>query len=185
MKVPPVLAEPPGAPTRVVLALGANLGDRREALQAAVEALAGYEGVRVVAVSPVVETAPVGGPPQPDYLNAVVLVDTLLSPLDLLAACQQVEHDLGRLRSERWGPRTLDIDVITYGDVVAESTPLQVPHPRAAGRAFVLAPWLEVDPEAVLPGPDGEPVAVKRLLRKAADRKGVRDAGLEPLEVPR
>jgi dihydroneopterin aldolase/2-amino-4-hydroxy-6-hydroxymethyldihydropteridine diphosphokinase len=185
VKVPSVLAEPPRVPVRVVLALGANLGDRRAALQAALDALGGYEGVRVIAVSSIVETAPVGGPEQPDYLNAVVLVDTVLAPLDLLAACQQIESDLGRRRTERWGPRTLDIDVIAYRDVVASSSQLEVPHPRAAQRAFVLAPWLEVDPAATLPGADGEQVSVKRLLRKAADRKGVRPAGLDPLEVPR
>jgi 2-amino-4-hydroxy-6-hydroxymethyldihydropteridine diphosphokinase len=185
VKVPSVLTEPPRSPARVVLALGANLGDRRAALQAAVDALGGYEGVRVVAASSVIETAPVGGPEQPDYLNAVVLVDTVLAPLELLAACQQIENDLGRRRVEPWGPRTLDIDLIAYRDVVASSSQLQVPHPRAAERAFVLAPWLELDPEATLPAPDGEPRAVKRLLRRAADRKGVRPAAVEPLEIPR
>ncbi len=185
MKAPSVLADPPAGRTRAVLALGANLGDRRRSLQAAVDALHGYEGIRVIAVSSLIETAPVGGPEQPDYLNAVVLVDTLLAPLDLLAACQQIEIDLGRLRAERWGPRALDIDLIAYRDVVATSTQLELPHPRAAQRAFVLAPWLEVDPDATLPGADGEPVAVKRLLRKAADRKGVRPAEVEPLAVPR
>jgi 2-amino-4-hydroxy-6-hydroxymethyldihydropteridine diphosphokinase len=185
VKVPLVLADPPAGPVRAVLALGSNLGDRREALQAALDALGGYEGIRVVAVSSVVESVPVGGPEQPDYLNAVALVDTLLAPLDLLAACQQVENDLGRRRTERWGPRTLDIDVIAYRDVVAASDQLEVPHPRAARRAFVLAPWLEVDPDATLPGEDGEALTVKRLLRTAEDRKGVRPAGLEPLVVPR
>jgi 2-amino-4-hydroxy-6-hydroxymethyldihydropteridine diphosphokinase len=183
--VPSVLTEPPRAPARVVLAVGANLGDRRAALQAALDALGGYEGVRLVAVSSVIETAPVGGPEQPDYLNAVLLVDTVLAPLELLAACQQIENDLGRRRVERWGPRTLDIDLISYRDLVASSSQLEVPHPRAAERAFVLAPWLELDPEAVLPSADGEPRPVKRLLRKAADRKDVRPAGVAPLEIPR
>jgi len=185
VKVPPELADPPGGPARAVLALGSNLGDRRAVLQSALDALGGYEGIRVIAVSSLVETAAVGGPPQPDYLNAVALVDTLLAPLDLLAACQQIEHDHARLRTERWGPRTLDLDVIAYNDVEAVSAQLAVPHPRAAGRAFVLAPWSEVDPEATLPGPDGEPVAVRKLLRRAADRKGVRPSGLDPLVVPR
>jgi dihydroneopterin aldolase / 2-amino-4-hydroxy-6-hydroxymethyldihydropteridine diphosphokinase len=185
VKVPSVLTEPPRLPVRVVLALGANLGDRRAALQTAVDALAGYEGVRVVAASSIVETAPVGGPEQPDYLNAVVLADTVLAPLDLLAVCQQIENDLGRRRVERWGPRTLDIDLIAYQDVVASSSQLEVPHPRAAERAFVLAPWLELDPGATLPGVDGAPRPVKRLLRKAADRKGVRPAVVDQLVVPR
>ena len=185
MTVPPELAEPPRSPARAVVALGANLGDRRATLQAALDALGGYEGIRVIAVSSLMETDPVGGPPQPDYLNAVALLDTLLAPLDLLAACQQIEQDRGRRRAERWGPRTLDLDVIAYRQVVAVSSQLELPHPRAAERAFVLAPWLELDPEATLPGPDGERVAVRRLLRKAADRKGVRPSGLEPLVVPR
>ncbi|HEY6795960.1 MAG TPA: 2-amino-4-hydroxy-6-hydroxymethyldihydropteridine diphosphokinase [Kineosporiaceae bacterium] len=185
MRVPSVLTEPPHVPARVVLALGANLGDRRAALQAAVDALAGYEGVRVVAVSSIIETAPVGGPEQPDYLNAVVLADTVLAPLDLLAVCQQIENDLGRRRGERWGPRTLDVDLIAYQDLVASSSQLVVPHPRAAVRAFVLAPWLELDPRATLPAADGEPLPVKRLLRKAADRKDVRPAAVAPLVVPR
>ena len=185
MKVPSVLTDPPRGRARAVLALGANLGDRRAALQAALDALGGYEGIRVVAVSSLIETAPVGGLEQPDFLNAVALLDTLLAPLDLLAACQQIENDLGRRRGERWGPRTIDLDLIAYGRLVAASAQLEVPHPRAAGRAFVLAPWLELDPDATLPGADGEPVAVKRLLRKAADRKGVRPADLEPLAVPR
>ena len=185
MKVPSVLTEPPRVPVRVVLALGANLGDRRAALQAAVDALGGYEGVRVIAISSIVETAPVGGPEQPDYLNAVVLADTLLAPLDLLAACQQIESDLGRRRAERWGPRTLDIDLIAYRDMMVSSSQLEVPHPRAAERAFVLAPWLELDPRATLPGADGELQPVKRLLRKAADRRGLRPAGVEPRVIPR
>lgn len=184
MKVPSVLIEPPREPARAVLALGSNLGDRRSTLQAAVDALGGYEGIRVIAVSSLIETAPIGGPEQPDYLNAVALVDTLLAPLDLLAACQQIESDLGRVRTERWGARTLDIDLIAYRDLVGASSQLEVPHPRAAERAFVLAPWLELDAEATLPAECGEPVTVKHLLRQAGDREGVRPAGLEPLVVP-
>jgi 2-amino-4-hydroxy-6-hydroxymethyldihydropteridine diphosphokinase len=185
VKLPSVLTQSPPGPVRAVLALGSNLGDRRGMLQAAVDGLGGYEGIRVIAVSSLFETAPVGGPDQPDYLNAVVLVDTVLAPLELLAACQQVESDLGRRRGERWGPRTVDLDLIAYRDVVAVTSTLEVPHPRAAERAFVLVPWLELDADATLPGADGEPVPVRRLLRKAGDRKGVRPAGLEPLAVPR
>jgi len=177
-----VLVRPPGRPVRAVLALGANLGDRRATLQAAVDDLAGFEGIRVTAASPVVATAPVGGPEQPDYLNAVLLVDTLLAPLDLLAACQQVEQEHGRVRVVRWGPRTLDIDVISYAGVIGAVPGLELPHPRAAERAFVLAPWLSVDPDAVLPGPHGGR-PVRELLAVAPDRDGVRDAGVEPLVV--
>ena len=164
----------PAHPVRAVVALGANLGDRFATLQSALDDLAGFEGIRLQAVSPVVETAPVGGPAQPDYLNAVLLVDTTLSPLGLLAACQQVESEHGRTRPVRWGPRTLDLDLIRYDDLVAASPDLQVPHPRAAERAFVLDPWLAVDPEATLPGPDGEHRSVAELLPSAPDREGLR-----------
>lgn len=170
--------------TRAVLALGANLGDRRATLQAAVEALASVAGVRVAAVSPVVETAPVGGPEQPDYLNAVVLVDTGLAPHELLAACHRIEHDHGRERLVRWGARTLDIDLVMVEGVTCADDTLQLPHPRAAERAFVLAPWAAVDPEAVLPGADGLPVRVRDLLARAADVDDVRPADVAPLEVP-
>lgn len=136
--------------SRAVLALGANLGDRLAALRGAVAALAAE--VTVDAVSPVYETAPVGGPDQPDYLNAVVLVTTALPPFDLLALAHRVEASAGRTREERWGPRTLDIDLIAYDAVVSDDPLLTLPHPRAHERAFVLRPWLDVDPDAVLPG---------------------------------
>jgi dihydroneopterin aldolase/2-amino-4-hydroxy-6-hydroxymethyldihydropteridine diphosphokinase len=178
------LGDPPAEPVQAVLSLGANLGDRLATLQSALDDLAGYEGIRVTAASPVVETAPVGGPEQPDYLNAVVLVYTALAPLELLAACQQVEHDHGRERHVRWGSRTLDIDVITYDDVVAASTELELPHPRAAERAFVLAPWLAVQPTAVL-RVGGDPVPVGDLLARAPDRDGVRATSRPDLRVPR
>jgi 2-amino-4-hydroxy-6-hydroxymethyldihydropteridine diphosphokinase len=136
--------------TRVVLSLGSNLGDRHATLDAAVGALAAR--LSVVAVSPYYETAPVGGPDQPGYLNAVVLADTDLPPRELLAFCQSVEAAAGRVRLERWGPRTLDVDVVTYGSVVSADPDLTLPHPRAHERAFVLRPWLDVDPAAELPG---------------------------------
>ena len=135
--------------TRAVLSLGANLGDRLAALQAAVDALA--ERVVVVAVSPVYETAPVGGVIQDDFLNAVALVDTDLPPRELLAYAHEVELAAGRVRGERWGPRTLDIDLVAYGSVVSADPDVTLPHPRAHERAFVLVPWLDVDPSAALP----------------------------------
>jgi len=179
------LDEDPPGPVPAVLALGSNLGDREAALAGAVTELAGYEGVRVRAVSPVVETAPVGGPEQPDYLNAVVLVTTALSPLALLAVCQQVETEYGRRRGVRWGPRTLDVDLITYADLVARCADLEIPHPRAASRAFVLVPWARTDPEAVLPdaaGP-GRPARVTDLLT-GLDTAGVRWREDVELRVP-
>lgn len=134
-----------------VLALGANLGDRLAHLQSAVDALAAA-GVAITAASPVVETDPVGGPEQPAYLNAVLLVETDLEPAELLALAHRVEADADRVRTVRWGPRTLDVDLIRVGDLVRSDPPPVLPHPRAAERAFVLQPWLAVDPDAALPG---------------------------------
>lgn len=137
---------------RAVLALGSNLGDRLRTLQDAVDALAATPGLEVVSVSPVYETAPVGGPGQPDYLNAVVLAETALPAGGLLDRAHEIEAAADRTREVRWGPRTLDIDVIAYGDQVIRDPALTLPHPRAHERAFVLAPWLDVDPGAELPG---------------------------------
>ncbi|MFE0650278.1 2-amino-4-hydroxy-6-hydroxymethyldihydropteridine diphosphokinase [Streptomyces sp. NPDC059534] len=141
-------------PRWAVLALGANLGNRLETLQGAVDALADTPGLRVKAVSPVYETEPWGVEPgsQPSYLNAVALVRTTLPPSSLLERAQAVEEAFHRVREERWGARTLDVDIITYADVVSEDPVLTLPHPRAHQRAFVLAPWQDIDPEAQLPG---------------------------------
>lgn len=136
---------------RGVISIGANLGDRRAALQGAVDALASTEGLRVLAVSDPVETEPVGGPDQPKYLNAIVLVETVLDPHAVLARTQEIEAAWGRTRDVRWGPRTLDVDLIDFG-VVHDDDVLTLPHPRARERAFVLVPWLQVDPKAVLTG---------------------------------
>jgi 2-amino-4-hydroxy-6-hydroxymethyldihydropteridine diphosphokinase len=143
---------PPAAEARVVLALGSNLGDRLANLQAGVDALCAGPGLDDVAVSPVYETDPVGGPAQPDYLNAVLVARTPLPPRAVLSLGQAAEAAVGRVRSQRWGPRTLDVDVIVYGDQASADPELTLPHPRAHERAFVLAPWHDVDPGAVLPG---------------------------------
>jgi 2-amino-4-hydroxy-6-hydroxymethyldihydropteridine diphosphokinase len=145
-----VTAVDPG-PT-VVLALGSNLGDRLASLQGGVDALCARPGLSGVQVSPVYETAPVGGPAQPEYLNAVLVAATTLSARAVLDRCQEAENALGRVRTERWGPRTLDVDVIVYGTEVSDDPELTLPHPRAHERAFVLAPWHDVDPGAVIPG---------------------------------
>jgi 2-amino-4-hydroxy-6-hydroxymethyldihydropteridine diphosphokinase len=144
---------------RVVLALGSNLGDRLETLQGAVDTLFDAPGVDFVAVSPVYETAPVlgdgeaaGGPEQPDYLNAVIVVDTSLPAQLILDRAHGVEEVFGRVRKQTWGPRTLDVDVIVYGDETSDDPGLTLPHPRAHERAFVLAPWHDVDPDAEIPG---------------------------------
>ena len=146
--------------TTAYLGLGSNLGDRLGNLQAAVDGLDEAAGVRVMASSRVWETAPVG-PPQPDYLNAVLRVETELPPADLLAACRRVEHDLGRVRRERWGARTIDVDVLLYDARTVDEPDLVVPHPRLTERAFVVLPLLELDPDPVLP--DGRRVRDIRL----------------------
>jgi 2-amino-4-hydroxy-6-hydroxymethyldihydropteridine diphosphokinase len=153
----------------VVLALGSNLGDRRALLQGAVDAIAGLEGARVERVSPLYESVPVGGPPQPDYLNAVVLARTTLPTLDLLDRLHEIEAGFDRVRLVRWGARTLDIDIITVEGERGDAPELTLPHPRAHERAFVLAPWHDVDPDAVLPGYG--PVAD---LLKSVDAAGIR-----------
>jgi dihydroneopterin aldolase/2-amino-4-hydroxy-6-hydroxymethyldihydropteridine diphosphokinase len=156
-------------PVPAVLALGSNLGARQQELQQAVDQLAATPGLRVTAVSPVYETDPVGGPEQPDFLNAVVLAVTGLPPADLLRRAQAIEAAARRTREVRWGPRTLDVDIITYGDQVSADPTLTLPHPRARERAFVLAPWRDADPDAELPGYG--PVAA---LLAAVGSQGVR-----------
>jgi len=169
-----------GSGHRTVLSLGSNLGDRLAMLQGAVDALADTPGLRVVAVSPVYETDPVGGPEQEDYLNAVVLVEGRHRPRTLLERALAIENAFDRVRDVRWGPRTLDVDVVAVGDLEVAEPDLQVPHPRAAERAFVLVPWLDVDPAAVLPG--AGPVAD---LVDAVGRAGVRPRPDLDLVVPR
>jgi 2-amino-4-hydroxy-6-hydroxymethyldihydropteridine diphosphokinase len=156
---------------QVVLALGSNLGDRGDILRGAVEAIAGLPGVAVRAVSPVYETAHVGGPVQPDYLNAAVLAQTTLAPPDLLDAVHEVEAAFSRVREVRWGPRTLDIDIIAYEGVLSDDPDLTLPHPRAHERAFVLAPWHDADPGAVLPGHGPVSDLLKQIPEDQAFRK--------------
>ncbi|MGV9285198.1 2-amino-4-hydroxy-6-hydroxymethyldihydropteridine diphosphokinase [Streptomyces sp. NPDC003730] len=141
-------------PKRAVIALGANLGNRLETLQGAIDALEDTPGVRVKGVSPVYETEPWGVAPdsQPSYFNAVVIVKTTLPPSSLLERAHAVEEAFHRVRDGHWGPRTLDVDIVAYAEVVSDDPQLTLPHPRAHERAFVLAPWLDVDPEAALPG---------------------------------
>ncbi|MEU6276926.1 2-amino-4-hydroxy-6-hydroxymethyldihydropteridine diphosphokinase [Streptomyces populi] len=141
-------------PKRAVISLGSNLGNRMENLQGAVDALEDTPGVRVKAVSPVYETEPWGVEPgsQPSYFNAVVVLRTTLPPSSLLERAHAVEEAFHRVRDERWGPRTIDVDIVAYADVVSDDPVLTLPHPRAHERAFVLAPWYDVDPEAQLPG---------------------------------
>ena len=133
--------------TRVFLSLGSNLGGRVQFLEEAVESL----GRSVVAVSPLYETEPVGGPEQGRFLNLVVELDTDLSPRELLAVCHRLESAAQRVRQERWGPRTLDVDIIHVDGVTVNEPDLQIPHPRMNVRRFVLAPLADLAPELVPP----------------------------------
>ena len=141
-----------GEVVRAYLGLGSNLGDRLANLQVAVDELAKRQGIAPFRSSRVYETTPVGGPPQPDYLNVVVEVTTTLLPRELLGACLAVENEMGRVRNERWGPRIIDIDVLTYDGEEIDEPGLRIPHPRMHERGFVLAPLLELDPDPPLPG---------------------------------
>ncbi|MEJ1089421.1 2-amino-4-hydroxy-6-hydroxymethyldihydropteridine diphosphokinase [Microbacterium sp. Mu-80] len=143
-------------PQVAVVALGSNEGDRGEMLRAAAERLRRLPLVDDLVMSDTIETValkPDGPDPDaPPYLNAVALLTTRLAPSVLLGMLHAVEDEQGRVRRERWGDRTLDLDLIAYGDFTSSDEHLTVPHPRAAERLFVLEPWLSIDPEAVLPG---------------------------------
>ncbi|AWW38340.1 2-amino-4-hydroxy-6-hydroxymethyldihydropteridine diphosphokinase [Streptomyces cadmiisoli] len=168
-------------PKRAVISIGSNLGNRLETLQGAIDALEDTPGVRIKAVSPVYETEPWGVQPgsQPSYFNAVVVLKTTLPPSSLLERAHAVEEAFHRVRDEHWGPRTLDVDIVAYADVVSDDPHLTLPHPRAHERAFVLAPWHDVDPEAQLPGRG----AVAELLG-AVTRDGVAPRADLELRLP-
>ncbi len=153
--------------TRVAFGLGANLGDRVAALQGAVDLLAPH--LDHAAVSSVYETAPVGGPEQPDYANAVLVGESDAAPRELLALAHEAEDAWHRTREVRWGPRTLDVDLLVVGDLTATTPRSRCPHPRADERAFVLVPWAEADPAATLP--DGRRVGRPRRFRARARRR--------------
>jgi 2-amino-4-hydroxy-6-hydroxymethyldihydropteridine diphosphokinase len=157
----------------VVLALGSNVGDSARILQGAVDALDATAGIEITAVSAVFETDPVGGPEQPAYLNAVVLGRTSLADRALLQATQAVEQTWHRERSVRWGPRTLDVDILAIAEEQIRYDDLEVPHPRAHERGFVLVPWLDADPDAVVPGRG----SVRELCARV-DTAGVRPTGV-------
>ena len=161
------------------LGLGSNIEDRLDYLQSAVEALDAHGRIRVDAVSSVYETEPVGGPEQDPYLNIVTRVATLLSPNALLAACQDIERGLGRERTIRWGPRTIDLDILLYGSRRIRRRKLQVPHPRLTERPFALVPLLEVAPGKTLP--DGRTIA--KVLAGLAPIEGIVMVGSQ-IHVP-
>lgn len=160
----PMLVAEPATPVPAVIALGSNLGDSASILDAALETLRTAPRIRVTAVSPRAKTAPVGGPEQPDFLNQVLIVETTLSPHALLGFAQELEQAATRIRDVRWGPRTLDVDLVDVENVTSQHPVLTLPHPRAHERAFVLTPWSWADPSATLNG-----VPVAELAAQADD----------------
>ncbi|GAA4266164.1 2-amino-4-hydroxy-6-hydroxymethyldihydropteridine diphosphokinase [Frondihabitans peucedani] len=173
----------PSEPVRAVVALGSNLGDRDLTLRRAVGDLDRTAGVSVVGASVPIESVAVTvdglDESKPPYLNGVAVVSTTLAADDLLTELNRIESDHGRVRLERWGDRTLDLDLIVYGDEVRDTERLTLPHPRAAERSFVLEPWLQVDADAVLPGAG----RVDAILRSLGDPVA-HVAGAAPLDVP-
>lgn len=163
-QLPAELTATPDHDVPAVVALGSNLGDSQQILHDAVTGFREHAHVTVTAVSPLAKTAPVGGPEQPDFLNQVLVLTTTLSPLELLEFAQQLEQAAARVRDIRWGPRTLDVDIICYADVTSQHPQLTLPHPRAQHRAFVLTPWAWADPDATLNG-----VRVAQLAAQADD----------------
>lgn len=146
------MTSPRPSTTRCLVALGSNLGDRLANLRAGIDALRAADGVEVVEVSPVYETAPVGGPDeQGPYLNAALAADTTLPAADVLALLHRIEAQQERERVVRWGPRTLDLDLLVHGDLVVDRDDLEVPHPRMHERRFVMVPVCDVAPDLVHP----------------------------------
>jgi 2-amino-4-hydroxy-6-hydroxymethyldihydropteridine diphosphokinase len=166
---------------RAALALGSNLGDRLDYLQAAVDAITESPGISPVAVSSVYETEPVGTRiDQPNFLNAVLILDTSLPPRSLFERCKAAEDAFGRSRKEPKGPRTLDLDLLAVGDYRIDDPDLVVPHPQFAERAFVLIPWAEVDPDFEVPGYG----RVGELLAASTDKHEVRRLDDVAIELP-
>ncbi len=177
--LPQPLLAVPAQPVPAVIALGSNLGDSQQILADAVQAFRTHEHITVTAVSPLAQTAPVGGVEQPDFLNQVLIIETTLTAWALLQFGHELERAAARVRNIRWGPRTLDVDVITYSNVTSDHPDLLLPHPRAHERAFVLAPWSWADPVARL---KGTPVA--ELAAAADDAATVIQCDPEPPRAP-
>lgn len=155
--------------TLAYLGLGTNLGDREGHLRAALKELAGLPTMEIAAVSSIYETAPVGLTDQPDFLNLVVSVRTALSPRELMDALLHIENKMGRVRTVRWGPRVIDLDLLLFGESVVEIPGLSVPHPRLRERSFVLLPLAEIAPDLILPG---ETATIKKLSEKLLENSG-------------
>ena len=161
---------PPRRAPEAFLSLGANLGDREENLIRALQALRG-RGIRLGRLSGLYETEPVGREEQPDFLNMVVWLTTLLPPLQLLTRMQEIEQQLGRVRHERWGARTIDLDLLCMGGLIWRDERLVLPHPRLHERRFVLVPFAEIAADYEVPGTGA---TVKELLRDCRDPHRVR-----------
>lgn len=140
------------ARTRAYLGLGANLGDPVQMLIEAVHALSAVDGITVSRCSSLYRTSPVGKTDQPDFINMVVRVETTLPPEQIMTRLLDIERRLGRVRTDRWGPRTIDIDLLVYGQSTIETESLTVPHPRMLSRRFVLVPLMEIAPDLKVPG---------------------------------
>ena len=139
--------------TDVILSIGSNIGDRKDNIEEAVRRINGLKGTRVLKISGMYETEPVGYEDQPYFLNICVLINTTQSPMELLDSIHEIEDQLKRKRVIRWGPRTIDIDIITYGDLNIDTEELQIPHPRYRQRAFVLRPMADITGyEGEIPG---------------------------------
>jgi 2-amino-4-hydroxy-6-hydroxymethyldihydropteridine diphosphokinase len=159
---------------RAVLGLGANLGDPVAALQSAVDLLAADDRTDVVAASQVYRSAPIGGPEQPDYVNAVIVIATDRRSWEVLELAHAIEQANDRVREERWGPRTLDVDVIAFDAVVSNDPDLTLPHPRSHERLFVVLPWLEVEPGGVHPTHGSLAMLAVELSAQEVDATGHR-----------
>ncbi len=155
---------------RVYLGLGSNLGDRHARIDEAIERIGAIEGVEVVASSSMHETKPVGGPDQPDFINAACAIETLLTPREILDHARRIEDAMGRTREVHWGPRTIDIDILLADNTVVSDEGLTVPHPRMTEREFVLAPLAEIAPEARHPQKN---MSVRELLGDLEDEAGI------------
>ena len=153
---------------KAYLSIGSNLGDRFEYLQNAVLGICNNSQISKVRVSSIYETIPVGGPQQDDFLNAVVEIETQLSPEELLDFAQKLENGANRVRTEHWGPRTLDVDILDYENKVSGNPELTLPHPRISKRAFVVIPWFEIAPNALVSG-----LGKLAELHERIDRSGV------------
>lgn len=156
----------------VFIGLGSNVGNRNDNLKKAVEMLESHSRIKVIKRSSIYETAPVGYVNQPDFLNAVVKIETALSPRELIKVTKGVEEELKRKRKTKWGPRTIDLDILIYDDVVMDEPHLKLPHPEIVNRAFVLVPLYEIAAELALPG--GK--KIKDLLNGIKDEQQIKKA---------